>query len=56
MIKTRVHEMTLQGMPPFLISRILKIRESEIIRIVEEIRTEAARIERNFRVSIIKQK
>ena len=54
MIKTRVKEMVLRGMPTFLIARQLKIRESEIIRIVEEIRTEASRIERNFRVSLKK--
>ena len=49
-------EMALKGMPPFLISRLLKIREIEIIPIVEEIRTESAKKSRNVRVSIIKPK
>lgn len=56
MIKTRIEEMALQGMPPFLIARQLRISETLAKSIVEEIRAEAARKARNFQVSLIKQK
>ena len=54
MVKTRIREMALQGMPPFLIARQLRVSESYVKSIVEEIRTEADRTEHSFRVSLKK--